>query len=68
MKDHQKALMLATAAWMQIHGETQNFNAAMLRDDVIGAEEIRARIHDLLDGMLDMNAEAAVATRALLDN
>jgi hypothetical protein len=67
MKPHQIALAKATAAWMQIHGETQNYGAAIMRNDIEGAEVIRVRLHDLLDSMLDMNAEAAVATRALLD-
>lgn len=64
--DHKPALALATAAWLQLHGLTQQYQAAVLRGDVEDAERIRREAHDVLDSNLDLNGQAAVSTRALL--
>lgn len=66
MSEPRKALVLATAAWTQLHGLTQAYQAAVLRGDDAGAELIRREAHDLLDSNLDLNAEAAQAVKALL--
>lgn len=65
MRPHQRALALATAAWVQLHGLTQAYQAAILRGDIDEAERIRAQAHDVLDANLDMNEEAAVAVRSV---
>lgn len=62
----RKALVLATAAWAQLHGLTQTYQAAILRGDDDEAERLRREAHDILDSNLDLNAEAAHHTRALL--
>ncbi|RAK68817.1 hypothetical protein DJ019_02040 [Phenylobacterium kunshanense] len=62
----RKALLLATAAWTQLHGLTQAYQAAVMRGDQRGAEAIRQQAHALLDSNLDLNAEAATITRAML--
>lgn len=62
----RRALLLATAAWTQLHGLTQQYQAAILRDDLDGAQRIRDEAHALLDSNLDLNAEAAHHTKALL--
>ena len=68
MTDHKPALIKAAASWMQLHSLTQAYQAAILRNDVEGAETIRRQAHDVLDVNLDMNAEAATAVRAILGN
>lgn len=62
----RKALLLASAAWTQLHGLTQAYQAAVMRGDTTGAEAIRHQAHALLDSNLDLNAEAATITRAML--
>lgn len=62
----RRALVLATAAWTQLHGLTQAYQAAVLRGDMANADELRTQAHDLLDSNLDLNAEAANLTKALL--
>lgn len=67
MSDHKASLALATAAWLQLHGLTQAYQAAVLRgagDDEL--ERIRREAHDVLDANLDQNGHAALAVKALL--
>jgi hypothetical protein len=66
MSEARRALLLATAAWTQLHGLTQAYQAAVLRGDEAGARDIRDQAHALLDSNLDLNAEAAHHTKALL--
>ena len=66
MSEHQKPLALATAAWIQLHGLTQAYQAAILRGHIDEAERIRREAHDVLDANLDMNGQAAEAVRSLL--
>ena len=67
MTEHKAPLQLATAAWLQLHGLTQSYQAAVLRgasqDEL---ERIRREAHDVLDANLDFNSEAAHAVRSLL--
>ncbi len=69
MTDHKGPLQLATAAWIQLHGLTQAYQAAVLRgaskDEI---EHIRREAHDVLDSNLDLNGQAAQAVRDLLNN
>lgn len=62
----RRALVLATAAWTQLHGVTQQYQAAVLRGDETDARRLRDEAHALLDSNLDLNAEAAHHTKALL--
>jgi hypothetical protein len=65
--EHKKPLQLATAAWMQLHALTQAYQAAVMRGaDSEELESIRRETHDVLDSMLDLNAEAAVAVRSII--
>lgn len=66
MSEPRRALVLATAAWTQLHGLTQAYQAAVLRGDDADAQRIRGECHDLLDSTLDLNGEAAMAALALL--
>jgi hypothetical protein len=65
-EEHRRPLALATAAWIELHGATQAYQAAVLRGDVKEAEKIRARCHDILDANLDQNAAAAQAVRNII--
>lgn len=62
---HRLPLLLATAAWKELHGKTQAYQAAVMRGDHEAAQTLRAEAHDLLDSNLDLNGEVAVAVRAL---
>jgi hypothetical protein len=66
MGDHKRPLMLAAAAWAQLSGLTQAYQAAVLRGDQDGAEAIRNQAHAVLDSNLDLNGEAAMAVRAII--
>jgi hypothetical protein len=66
MKDHTSPLALATAAWMHLHGLTQQYQAAVMRGDAEDADRIRREAHDVLDSNLDLNGEAARAIMAIL--
>lgn len=65
-KPARRAVVLATAAWTQLHGLTQAYQAAVLREDHEEAERLRIQAHDLLDSTLDLNAEAANLTREII--
>ncbi|WP_010660221.1 hypothetical protein [Brucella anthropi] len=53
-------VVLAEAAWQDILGLQQQHFAAVMRGDMDGAEDIRRRMHDMLDVHLDHRAEAVV--------
>lgn len=66
--EHKKPLQLATAAWMQLHALTQAYQSAVMRGaDDAELEATRREAHDVLDTMLDLNAEAAVAVRTIIE-
>ncbi|MGA0604862.1 hypothetical protein ACO2Q0_02590 [Phenylobacterium sp. VNQ135] len=62
----RKALVLATAAWAQLHGLKHTYEAAILRGDDKEAQRLRDEAHSLLDSNLDLHAEAAHHAKALL--
>lgn len=53
-------VVLAEAAWQDILGLQQQHFAAAMRGDRDSAEDIRRRMHDMLDVHLDHRSEAVV--------
>ncbi len=57
---------LETEEEMRLRTSLQQYQAAILRGDPDAAERIRREAHDVLDANLDLNAEAAMAVRAII--
>lgn len=63
---HRRSIRLAAAAWIELNGVCEAYQAAVLRGDVAGADELRRKAHDMLDNHLDLKGEAAVLVARII--
>lgn len=63
MSNYRHHLVLAAAAKLDLAAKTGAYHAAVLRDDLERAEQLREEAHAMLEGLLDHYAAAAKAGR-----